>query len=98
MGETLEIKPELQKESTWTEKFKKTLTIQILNLKSQPKLFKQFLEYKMQLEVDDGNIIFVTEQLLLHINSCKIVELADIMAYIAYIQNEKYKQASLEKN
>ena len=98
MGETLEIRAELQKKSTWTEKFKETLTIQILNLKSQPELLKQVLKYKMQLEVDDKNIIFLTPTLLLYINFYKITELADIMAYIAYIQNEKDKQASLEQN
>lgn len=87
--EITNIKPE--KKQNWTEKFKESLIIQILNLKSQPELLKKVLEYSIQVEVNNVNIKMLTEWILFKINLCKIVELADLMAYIANIKNEQEK-------
>ena len=73
-----------------------SLITQILNLKLEPELLKEVLEYEMQLEVDDINIKLLTQWILFKINSCKITELTGIIAYIAYIQNEKNEQTGLE--
>ena len=73
-----------------------SLITQILNLKSQPELLKQVLEHEMQSKFDDINIKLLTQWILFKINSCKITELADTIACVACIQNEKDKQTSLE--
>lgn len=86
---------ELQNKLTWTEKFRENLVLQVLNLKSEPDFLKQVLEYNFFTKFDDINIRIYTEFLLMNIQNYNIVKLADIMAYIACVKNEKQKNLGM---
>jgi len=91
---------EIQREKTqvksWTNnKFKESLVIKILNLKTEPDILKKLLEIRKNRPILKENIPVLTQDLLLDIVFCNIGQLIQIMAQIKGIESEKEK--TLEK-